>query len=109
MLLEMKKTQQGSLDGIKVKEFKKGEIYEFKEGIKGHMDLANVFLVNDWAEEVKAEKIDSKRQAIGPDDKMFSNPDRNMMTGPEQTTGEKPSMTGKIKSVLKRSERKKGK
>jgi hypothetical protein len=98
MFLEMKETRKGSLDGVNIKEFKKGEIYEFKESIPGHKDLAEAFLKWKYAERVKLEKVDAKTQPIQPDETMFMKPDQTTMENPESDTIEKKeSTTSRIK------------
>ncbi|WP_193183260.1 hypothetical protein [Nisaea sediminum] len=52
MPIKMKETQPGSVDGVKIHRYLKGETYDLSR-TPGERDLKKVFLDNDWAEEAE--------------------------------------------------------
>ena len=68
MKVKMKRTSYGSPDGIRVAEYKKGEMYDLRE------TLAAIFLKEGWA--VKAGKASrrTKDQGAAPENKSAKPP-----------------------------------
>lgn len=68
MKLKMKVTVPGSEDGITVKIYSEGQIYDIRES------LATVFLSENLAEEVSEEVVEEKAEEAAPENKMMDYP-----------------------------------
>jgi len=69
MRLIMEKTKKGSSDGVTVLTYQKGVEYDVPSELS--FDLANVFINEKWAKEVKVEEAYKKKVVTPADDKDF--------------------------------------
>jgi len=63
MKIKMKATRYGSADGMRVDEYKKGEIYDVRES------LATIFLKEGWAVKVGPAPQRTKNAGAAPENK----------------------------------------
>lgn len=65
MRIKMLQTQRGSPDGVTVLTYEAGKEYDLT-ATRGARELAEVFVLNDWAEEAKASATAPRAAAESP-------------------------------------------
>lgn len=65
MRVRMLETRRGSLDGLTVQPFEKGQVYDLSQ-TEMTRSLAGIFLRAGWAEEVKVRPPEPERAAAEP-------------------------------------------